>query len=105
MPASPPLVSQAGPTAPGDSLALAPPARDDGRLPSEVRPTRYALDLTIDPTRPTFDGRVWIAVTIDRPIHAVVLHGRGLKVREAAFGRATRRIAERARQCDTARAM
>jgi aminopeptidase N len=63
----------------------APPPRDDGRLPPFVRPTRYALDLTVDPSKATFTGRVRIGVTIDQPTRAIVLHGRGMTVRSATL--------------------
>jgi cytosol alanyl aminopeptidase len=76
--------------------AAPPPPREDGRLPPEARPRHYALDLHIDPTQPTFSGRAWIGVTLDRATSTVVLHGRGLTVRDAAFVRAGRRVALRA---------
>src|SRR6266404_1780982 len=62
-----------------------PPPRADGRLPSDVRPTRYALDLTIDPAQSTFAGRARIAVTIDHPTRAIVMHGRTLNIEHAAL--------------------
>jgi cytosol alanyl aminopeptidase len=86
-PAAPPAPAVLIPTA----GAAIPPPRDDGRLPSDVRPTRYTLDLVVDPSGPTFSGRAWIGVAIDRPTRAVVLHGRGLTVREAAVVRGGRR--------------
>ncbi|HVR62239.1 MAG TPA: M1 family metallopeptidase [Polyangia bacterium] len=63
--------------------ATVPAPRDDGRLPPGVRPRSYALDLTVDPTLPTFGGRARIAVTLDGPTRAIVMHGRALAVRTA----------------------
>jgi len=60
-----------------------PPPRADGRLPREVRPQQYALSLVVDPAKPGFAGHVAIAVAIDAPVAAVVMHGRGLVVRRA----------------------
>ncbi|MEA2700888.1 MAG: hypothetical protein QOI66_5159, partial [Myxococcales bacterium] len=79
----------------GPSAALAaqlPPPRTDGRLPSDVRPTRYALDLTIDPAQPTFSGRARITVTIDRPTSAIVMHGRGMTIERAQLVAAGRTL-------------
>lgn len=73
-----------------------PPPRADGRLPTDVRPTHYALDLRVDPSRPTFAGRAWIEVVVERPVQGVVLHGRGLTIREAAIVLRGRRIAVQA---------
>ena len=39
----------AGPEADAAAAAVVPPPRADGRLPREVHPTRYALDLVVDP--------------------------------------------------------
>jgi hypothetical protein len=37
--------------------AAVPPPRADGRLPRQARPTRYALDFVVDPTKERFSGR------------------------------------------------
>jgi cytosol alanyl aminopeptidase len=62
-----------------------PPPRPDGRLPTGVRPTRYSMDLFIDPSKKTFTGQVRIGVTLERPLRAIVMHGRGLKVESAVL--------------------
>jgi alanyl aminopeptidase len=60
------------------SAALeAPPL---GRLPGDVRPTRYALSLTVDPARPRFGGSARIAIELDRPRDVIWIHGRALEV-------------------------
>src|SRR5439155_24885325 len=68
-----------------ETVDPAPPPRDDGRLPPGTRPLRYALDLHVDPSKPSFDGHTRIAVALDRPTRAIVLHGRGLTVRSATL--------------------
>jgi alanyl aminopeptidase len=77
----PSLVANGGPSAalPGEL----PPPRADGRLPSDVRPTGYALDLTIDPAQPAFSGHARIAVTVAQPTRAIVMHGRGMTIDRA----------------------
>ena len=49
----------------------APPAL---RLPGDVRPLRYALDLTIVPDREAFDGIVRIDAVVERPTRVVWLN-------------------------------
>jgi len=53
-----------------------------GRLPDTVRPTAYALDLTIDPREPEFHGRVTITLQIDEAIDHLWLHGKNIDVAE-----------------------
>ncbi len=62
------------------------------RLPRSVTPRAYALDLTIDPRKPRFSGRVTIAVHLDEPTTRLVLHGRDLTVARAVVERAGRAI-------------
>src|SRR5687767_9312666 len=80
---TPPVTSGPRAAAPVASASAdpVPPPRDDGRLPSAARPTRYALDLTIDPSQKTFTGRTRIGVTLAERARAVVMHGRDLTVR------------------------
>jgi len=60
-----------------------PAPRSDGRLPPEVRPVGYALDLVIDPATPRFSGHARIKVQIATPVRALILHAKGLEVRRA----------------------
>src|SRR5205807_1035591 len=71
---SPPVPPPSVASSIGDA---APPPREDGRLPPGVKPTHYALDLIVDPSKPTFTGRARIGVVIDTPTRSIVLHGRG----------------------------
>jgi alanyl aminopeptidase len=70
---------------PDGSAQTVPPPRPDGRLPRQVHPTRYALELAVDPAQPRFSGRVRIDITIDEPTSAIVLNARGLTARGAAL--------------------
>lgn len=53
-------------------------------MPAGVTPTAYELDLTIDPSQPTYMGRVRIDVRVDAPTRAIVLHARGPRVLTAS---------------------
>jgi len=71
------------PTPSASPAAVAAP-RADGRLPAGVHPTRYHLELSVDPSQPTFAGRVRIGVEIERPTRSIVLHARGPRILTAA---------------------
>src|SRR5262245_9650226 len=76
-----------------DAAARAvPPPRADGRLPRQVHPTRYALDLVVDPRQARFSGKARIDVTVDEPTSAVVMNARGLTVTGAALAAADGRV-------------
>lgn len=53
------------------------------RLPVTVRPVRYELELTVDPAKERFGGRVRIAVELDEPTAVVWLHSVELDVTSA----------------------
>ena len=52
----------------------------EGRLASDVLPTRYALTLAIDPTQSRFTGVVEIDVQLPRRQRVIYLHGQDLDV-------------------------
>jgi len=52
-------------------------------LPPDVRPLRYALDLTLLPERERFEGAVAIEVELTRPLSRFWLHTRDLTIRHA----------------------
>src|SRR5688500_7166824 len=56
-----------------------------GRLPSDVRPTAYALQLEIVPERDGFTGVTTIDVELARARSVIWLHGKSLDVREATI--------------------
>ena len=67
--------------------ALADPP--EGRLDPEVRPSRYALSLVIDPSREGFTGVAEIELALPRPTRTVFLHAQSLDVVDvtgSAFG-------------------
>ncbi len=57
--------------------ADAPP---ESRLPPDVRPLRYALELTLSPERDRFQGEVAIDVELQHPTPRIWLHARDLTV-------------------------
>ncbi len=61
-------------TPPGDSTA------PTGILPGNVKPLAYRLDLTLDPRRDDFSGRIEIDIELDEPMRQVWLHGEALDV-------------------------
>jgi len=71
-------------------MAAAPPAADPPppalRLPGDVKPIQYALDLTIVPDQPTVPGRVHIAASVVRATRIVWLNATGLVIDHAELG-------------------
>ena len=65
------------------ATSIAPPPRDDGRLPPTAVPRHYRIALRIDPTQPRFSGVSTIVVDVPQPIAAVVLNARDIEVRRA----------------------
>jgi hypothetical protein len=51
-----------------------------GQLPQSVQPLAYRLDLTIDPSRERFAGKVEIDVELRERASAIYMHGRDLRV-------------------------
>lgn len=61
----------------------AAPAYPQGQLTEAVQPQDYRLDLTVDPARDRFSGRVEIDALIKAPATTIHLHGRDLAMRRA----------------------
>jgi alanyl aminopeptidase len=57
----------------------APPV---GQLGRTVAPTRYSIELSIDPSKDTFAGKVVIDITLKEAQDAIWLHGKNLQVSE-----------------------
>ncbi len=55
------------------------------RLSTNVRPTKYDIDLTSDPSRSDFFGSVRIFATVEQATHSIVLHSRELVLHEATI--------------------
>ena len=56
-----------------------------GKLPADVRPTHYALTLSLDPEKESFSGTAEIDLALPAPRSVLWLHGRGLHVTEATL--------------------
>ena len=67
------------------------------RLPRTVTPSRYAIELRLDPAASTFDGTVDIAVTVHETVAEIVLNAKDMAVSLAAVIDADRVVAEVAR--------
>jgi aminopeptidase N len=72
-----------------------------GRLPDDVRPQHYLLQLDVDPRQERFAGTVEIRVEVRRPVSTIWLHGQGLAVSEASVETVGRTLAARYEEVDT----
>jgi puromycin-sensitive aminopeptidase len=54
------------------------------RLPRSVTPSRYEIELGLDPARPTFDGSLRVAVTVHDPVAEIVLNAKEITIHEGA---------------------
>jgi alanyl aminopeptidase len=52
------------------------------RLPADVTPLSYALELNLVPSAKTYSGRVTIELALDRPRESLYLHARGMQASE-----------------------
>lgn len=82
-----PPVSEAAaaPPAPVAPTAAASPTPPTLRLPKDVRPSGYAVALTLDPKVAAFQGTVDIGLDVVKPTSVVWLHGKDLTVKEATL--------------------
>ncbi len=55
-----------------------------GKLPGTVQPLAYRLDLTVNPARERFTGKVEIDVRLNEAATVIFLHGRNLAMHRAA---------------------
>ncbi|HEX9735090.1 MAG TPA: M1 family aminopeptidase [Thermoanaerobaculia bacterium] len=55
-----------------------------GRLPPDVRPVAYDLELRIDPRRDRFEGKAAIRLDVTRPTDVIWLHGQDVDPTSAA---------------------
>jgi Peptidase M1 N-terminal domain len=70
-------------TSPGAPALVAAPAPPALRLPDDVVPIEYALELAVDPAQEKIKGAVTIAVEIKRPTRFIWLHGKRLSIEGA----------------------
>jgi alanyl aminopeptidase len=86
-PVVPTTVLSSDPDDPSTLASHTPDAVDDpppsGRLPDDVTPLRYGLDLRILPSEERFTGRVRIEVELVRPRRVIWLHAQEIDVRAA----------------------
>ncbi|NVB79488.1 MAG: M1 family peptidase [Kofleriaceae bacterium] len=83
----------AGPTpSPAVQTAERDPAPPALRVPGDVRPSKYALDLTIVPERDAVPGVVKIDASIVRPTRVVWLNATDLKIGEAKLNAQPARV-------------
>ncbi|MGZ3457057.1 MAG: M1 family metallopeptidase [Archangium sp.] len=73
--------AQQAPAAPARPAPVSPKLR----LPAQVRPTGYSVELTLDPSQPTFQGMVDIDLDVKEATEALWLLGHSLSVKEAAL--------------------
>ena len=64
------------------------------RLPRTVTPSRYAIELRLDPTAETFDGTMDVAVTAHETVGEIVLNGTEITVHAGALVAADDRVIE-----------
>jgi cytosol alanyl aminopeptidase len=86
-PASQPPPAVPAQPAPGSAIAapIPDPPPPELRLPGDVRPARYALELTIVPDRERASGRVSIDAQVVRPTRVVWLNATGLEIGAATL--------------------
>lgn len=65
----------------------APPPPPGFRLPNNVVPLKYFVQLSIDPNKDTFSGTVLIAVDIAKPTSTIWLNGKDLEIKSASLDR------------------
>ena len=53
-----------------------------GRLGNSVVPSRYSIELKIDPSRERFSGSVTINISLNKPRDTIWLHGKNLDISE-----------------------
>ncbi len=72
-------------SAPVAEAARPAPVSPALRLPTQVRPSGYTAELTLDPAAPTFQGVVDIDLDVKEATDVLWLHGRSLTVKEATL--------------------
>jgi cytosol alanyl aminopeptidase len=77
----PPALPDAAPAAAVPETSPTP----EGRLPVDVTPSRYRLELSVDPEADGYDGVVTIELTLGAPRRTIWLHGSKAQVVERAL--------------------
>ncbi|MCE9671687.1 M1 family metallopeptidase [Myxococcus stipitatus] len=69
---------------PASAEATPAPTPPTLRLPGDVRPNGYAVELTLDPKVSTFQGTADIGLDVSKPTSVVWLHAKHLTVKQAS---------------------
>jgi alanyl aminopeptidase len=80
---TPPATEPVATTAAAPSTAA--PTPPTLRLPKDVRPKGYAVELTLDPKASAFQGVAEIGLDVSKPTTVVWLHGKNLTVKQATL--------------------
>jgi aminopeptidase N len=64
------------------------------RLPRSVTPSRYAIELRLDPAAPTFDGVIDVAITAHESVGAIVVNAKEVTVHAGAVTAGDGRVIE-----------
>jgi len=73
-------------------VAVPDPTPPGLRLPGDVRPTKYVLELTVVPDQPAASGNMHIDARVMRPTRVVWLHSRGLTIGKAQLAKRPARL-------------
>ena len=75
------------PAAPAPTVAAKPaPTPPELRLPTNVRPVRNTVDLTLDPTKEDFTGTITTELAIAQPTDVIWLNGNEIAIAKATVG-------------------
>jgi alanyl aminopeptidase len=77
------------------SLSFAADQPPTLRLPDTVAPTGYRVQLTLDPTKPTFSGSIAIQVNVQQPVETIWLNATHISVQEASLQTGGKQMAAR----------
>lgn len=86
-PAQDPVIPPKPPgSAPSTTAArAAPPEPPALRLPDIATPTRYDVDLTLDPNEKSFTGTIRISLDVKKETGVIWLHAEGIRVKKATM--------------------
>ena len=84
-PAKAPAPIAAAPAAPTPAAKPAP-TPPELRLPTNVRPVRNTVDLTLDPTKEDFTGSITTELAIAQPTDVIWLNGNEIAIAKATVG-------------------
>ena len=68
----------------GTAVLFALPPPPPFLLPDDAVPRKHTVELTIDPSQPTFEGRVAIEIELRKPTAVLWLHAKDITASEAS---------------------